>query len=118
MAHPFDAYWRKTRDGPGENDVGDNTRDASGPLAILVVHGIGAQERGETPRKLMAGLARTDPTLDSSRFDGVITVGGRSVRLYEVYWADEVKGEVTRGAFQMTELQSLAWFPWFNYRCG
>ena len=41
-------------------------------------------------------------------------VGGQPVRLYEVYWADLLKGGITHGAFQMNELQSLSWFPWFN----
>jgi hypothetical protein len=89
----------------------------AGPIAILVVHGIGAQEPGETSRKLLAGLARADPTLDRQRCEGAFDIGGRQVRLYEVYWADELKGELANGAFQMSELQSLSWFPWFNYRC-
>ena len=92
------------------------TQDEAGPIAILVVHGMGAQEPGERSRKLMAGLARVDRSLDPSRSDGVITVGGQPVRLYEVYWATQLKGDITRGAFQMTELQSVSWFPWFNYR--
>lgn len=93
------------------------TPDPSGPVAILVVHGIGAQERGESARKLMAGLARVDGSLDPREFGGPITVGGRPVRLHEVYWADLLKGDMTRGAFQMAELQSLSWYPWFNVRC-
>jgi hypothetical protein len=91
------------------------TRDESGPIAILAVHGIGAQQRGESSRKLIAGLGRVDRDLDPNRADGVITVGGQPVRVYEVYWADLLMGDNARDAFQMTELQSLAWFPWFNY---
>ena len=56
------------------------TQNEAGPIAILVVHGIGAQEPGESSRKLMAGLARVDRSLDPSRSDGVITVGGQPVR--------------------------------------
>src|SRR5439155_21973535 len=51
--------------------------------------------------------------------DGVVaTIGGQSVRLYEVYWADLLKGDLARGGFQIKELQSLSWFPWFNIRRG
>ena len=90
----------------------------SGPIAILVVHGIGAQEPGESAGRLLAGLARLEPGLASSELGSVITIGGQPVRLYEVYWADLLKDHSTRGAFRMTELQSLSWFPWFNHRRG
>lgn len=93
-------------------------QSASGPIAILVVHGIGAQKAGESARKLMTGLARGEGTIDSSEHEGVITVGGQPVRVYEVYWADLLTGDITRGAFEMKELQSLSWFPWFNHRRG
>lgn len=87
---------------------------------VLVVHGIGAQKPGETLNKLLGGLRRVQP-------DGIptdyqpgsrIKIGGQPVRFYEVYWADLMHGDITFGAFQMKELQSLAWFPWFNYRRG
>jgi hypothetical protein len=66
----------------------------------------------------MAGLARVERDLESRQPDDLITVGLQPVRLYEVYWADLLKGDVTKGAFQISELQSLSWFPWFNYRRG
>ncbi|HEX7796246.1 MAG TPA: hypothetical protein VF456_17915 [Vicinamibacterales bacterium] len=87
--------------------------------ALLVVHGIGAQEPGETRKKLADGLRRIDRGVPPEIADGtVITVGGQPIRLYEVYWADILKGDRTRGAFQMDELQSVSWFPWFNFRRG
>jgi hypothetical protein len=92
----------------------------AGRTALLVVHGIGAQERGETLNKLVRGLQTVDRdfTPRDGR-DGVIaTLGGQPLRLYEVYWADLLEGEVTRGAFQMNEVQSLSWFPCFNIRRG
>ncbi|BCA53743.1 hypothetical protein W02_08830 [Nitrospira sp. KM1] len=88
------------------------------PIGILVVHGIGAQEPGETERKLMAGLRRVGPELIVPDNGGTFTVSGQPVRLYEVYWADLLKGDITIGAFQMKELQCLSWFPWRNWRCG
>ena len=88
--------------------------------ALLVVHGIGAQEPGETLAKLATGLRRLDrasvPGLVS---DGMTaSIGGREVRLYEVYWARLHKGEIARGAFDLQEMQALSWFPHFNWRRG
>jgi hypothetical protein len=91
--------------------------EMSAPVGILVVHGIGAQHPGESARKLLAGLARVDRSIDASS-DGVVTVCGQAVRIYEVYWADLLSGASTRGAFDIKELQSLSWFPWCNHRCG
>jgi hypothetical protein len=88
--------------------------------ALLVVHGIGAQEPNGTLHKLVEGLGRIDRDF-APRVDGpalVATFAGQPVRLYEVYWADLLRGDVTRGTFLMNELQSLAWFPWFNLRRG
>ena len=91
----------------------------TGDTALLVVHGIGAQERGETLGKLVSGLRRVEGSAPKTIHDGVVaTVGGQPVRFYEVYWADLLKGDVTRGAFQIKELQSLSWFPWLNFRHG
>jgi hypothetical protein len=87
-----------------------------GPVAILVVHGIGDQQRGETAHKLISGLTCTSSRGAPWQPGATITVGDRDVRVYEVYWADILSGAMTRGAFQMNELQSLSWFPWFNFR--
>lgn len=88
--------------------------------ALLVVHGIGAQEPHDTLRKLVEGLRRVDAEF-APRSDGaglVATFAGQPVRLHEVFWADLLKGEIIRGTFLMHEIQSLAWFPWFNLRRG
>ena len=92
----------------------------TGHTALLVVHGIGAQKPGETLGKLVRGLRLVDPDFAPREMaHGVIaTLGGQSVRLYEVYWADLLAGDQTRGAFQIAELQSLSWFPWLNLRRG
>jgi hypothetical protein len=98
--------------------VRDMSRGAH--TGLLVVHGIGAQDRGETLRKLARGLQTVDRDFAlHDAGDGLTaTLGGQPLRFYEVYWADIVKGDVTRGAFQIDELQSLSWFPWFNIRRG
>lgn len=87
-----------------------------GTIGVLVVHGIGAQEPGETLGKLLAGLRRVAPdALPGAPTDGAeVRLCRQPVRFYEVYWADLLKGDITRGSLLMNELQSLAWFPWFN----
>jgi hypothetical protein len=79
-------------------------------IAVLVVHGIGAQKPGEAVGKLIAGLQRVDPDFASS----TPTLGGRPIRLYEVYWADLLMGTATRDAFRIQEMQSVTWFPLLN----
>lgn len=94
----------------------DKTHDA-----VLVVHGIGAQAKLGPLTGLMNGLQRVDPIEAAKEVsDGMFRkVGGKPVRFYEVYWADLLKGEErTRGAFQMSEFQSVTWFPWRNIRAG
>jgi hypothetical protein len=92
----------------------------AGPTALLVVHGIGAQRPGETLDKLIAGLRLLEPGFTpTTTADGITaSFGGQPIRLYEVYWADVLKDDVTHGTFLMMELQSLAWFPLFNMRRG
>ena len=79
------------------------------PTALLVVHGIGAQERGDTLHKLTRGLQLVDPAFDPQPVGDCIegTLGGCPVRLYEVYWADLLKGDVVQRTFLINELQSL-----------
>lgn len=91
---------------------------APDPIGVLVVHGIGAQERGETLQKLLDGLRRVAPeSLPERAADGLaLELEGQRLRLYEVYWADLLKGDVVRGSFVLDELISLSWFPWLNYR--
>jgi len=90
-------------------------------IGVLVVHGIGEQAPGETRRKLLDGLARYGADLVQLE-DGPVptaTVGSRTVRFYEVYWAGILKGEARMtGAFVMDQLQDVAWFPWWNARRG
>lgn len=95
-------------------------KTAESTTAVLVVHGIGAQERGETVGKLLDGLSRVEGFPAPKETAGVAstTIDGRTLRFYEVYWADLLKGDLTFGAFQINELLSLSWFPWFNRRRG
>lgn len=85
------------------------------PVGVLVVHGIGAQKPGQTLAKLKGGLQRVLPELPDNLNEGeAVILGGRSVKFYEVYWADLLTGEPVSGTFDMDEVSSLAWFPLFN----
>lgn len=87
---------------------------AKQPIAVLVVHGIGAQKPGEAVGKLIAGLSRVERDFGAGGHDGVLTLGGQPVRFYEVYWADLLMGPASRGAFRIQELESVTWFPLLN----
>jgi hypothetical protein len=85
------------------------------PAGVLVVHGIGAQQPGETFAKLWNGLHRVFPETPEKPAAGEpVALGARPVRFYEVYWADLLKGERVSGTFDFNEFSSLAWFPLFN----
>jgi hypothetical protein len=85
------------------------------PVGVLVVHGIGAQQPGETLAKLWNGLRRVFPEMPEKPATGEpVALGGRSVRFYEVYWADLLMGERVSGTFDFDEFSSIAWFPLFN----
>ena len=43
-----------------------------------------------------------------------VALDARSVRFYEVYWADLLMGERVSGTFDFDEVSTLAWFPLFN----
>lgn len=89
------------------------------PVGVLVVHGIGAQERGETLAKLWNGLRRVFPQMPQKPAEGEpVALGARSVRFYEVYWADLLMGEKVSSTFDFDEFLSLAWFPLFNQIYG
>jgi hypothetical protein len=87
---------------------------AKPPIAVLVVHGIGAQKPGETVGKLIAGLSRVERDFGTNGHDDVLTLGGQPVRFYEVYWADLLTGAACRDAFNIQEMQSISWFPLLN----
>lgn len=85
-------------------------------VGVLIVHGIGAQKPGETLAKLGHGLRRVSPELPETLVEGQpVTLGERSLRFYEVYWADLLEGERVSGTFEMDAVSSLAWFPLFNH---
>jgi hypothetical protein len=69
------------------------TDPVSSHIGLLVVHGIGAQKRGESLAKLAQALERADKQATRGQTGDavVLRMGEKSVHLYEVYWADILK---------------------------
>jgi hypothetical protein len=85
-------------------------------IGLLIVHGIGEQRRGQTTEKLLAGLkAAYGDALhvehDADRYPAAVTANGQTVRLYEVYWADVLSAEKSRGTFTWRIPNTLVWHP-------
>jgi hypothetical protein len=85
-------------------------------VGLLIVHGIGEQRRGQTSEKLLVGLkAAYGDALqierDADNHPRAVTANGRTVRLYEVYWADVLSAEKSRGSFTWRIPSTLVWHP-------
>ena len=95
---------------------------ARSPVGLLLVHGIGKQARGQSLDGLLSGLQRTCGdgleirrlAADHAVLDGI----GRSVHVFEVFWADLLHGESVRGTFDFDRVFELVWFPLLNDRHG
>ena len=104
----------RASDPGGSHDGSPEVRQPAS-VGVLVVHGIGAQERGETLAKLWNGLRLVFPQMPKKPAEGEpVALAARSVRFYEVYWADLLMGKQVSGTFDFDEFSSLAWFPLFN----
>jgi len=106
----------------------------TGPIAVLVVHGIGSQVPGEFLASWIRmlceaypGLTLTDRAGDRIRpedlqrlglHEAVVTHGGREFRFYEVYWADKLEGKPVEGSFHKFLFEETTWFPWLNWKTG
>jgi hypothetical protein len=86
------------------------------------VHGVGDQAPGDATRKLVHGLALAsgtgEPAAGAVGEPVDMEVAGIPLRLYEVYWADLLRGEIAQDTFSGAEFQAFAWFPWLNHRSG
>lgn len=86
-------------------------------IGLLLVHGIGAQESGDTTSQFVAGFLRAFPEALFNKDSRTLAVESRLIRIYEVYWADLLKKE-KKGSFNQELVSSLAWLPWLHYRAG
>src|SRR5262245_58649792 len=84
--------------------------------ALLIVHGIGEQLPGQTTDKLVSGLdaafgQRLAVTRDANGRAVAVAVGGVTVAIHEVYWADLLTREAHRGALPWATMPTLTWHP-------
>lgn len=84
--------------------------------ALLIVHGIGEQLRGQTTEKLIEGLSaafgtQLAVTRDADGRATEVTARGVVVGLYEVFWADLLTRERNRGVMTWSTLSTLVWHP-------
>lgn len=102
--------------------------------ALLVVHGIGTQKRGDVLCQCVRGLlavcqgarlfdAAAKPTMPdeirTKNLDHVrIRQGSHEIRLYEVYWADLLPDAVVDRSFSKFDFEETTWFPLLNWRAG
>lgn len=104
-------------------------------VGLLVVHGIGEQQPGDTSRKLITGLRmacggdveyseRSESALhrqpDPLPPPVEVTIRGLEMTLviYEVYWADLMAGHKAAGSFQVHQLLALPWLRRQNRERG
>src|SRR6185436_12589709 len=85
-------------------------------IGLLIVHGIGEQRRGQTTEKLLVGLKAAYGDAmhierDADNDPVAVTANGQTVRLYEVYWADVLSAEKSRGTFTWHIPNTLVWHP-------
>lgn len=99
--------------------IKDQVKRAAGnrTVALLLVHGVGAQDRGEMLNTFVQSfkhLGRYSDQSDPPNF----TAHNRVIKLYEVYWADILKGDTVKGSFNDDLIISASWFPYLNLRSG
>ena len=93
------------------------------PIGLLVVHGIGSQQRGRSLAGLLVGLRLaygdaitvTQVAEDQARVEGI---GAAPVHAVEVWWADLLEGEAVQGSFDFDRVYEVVWFPGLNRRSG
>ena len=91
--------------------------------ALLIVHGIGEQRRGETTEKLIVGLkaaygGAVKVEHHPEGYPATVTANGHTVRLYEVHWADILSAQKSRGTFAWRVPNTVVWHPMWCHRLG
>lgn len=86
-------------------------------IALLLVHGIGKQEPGESINNFAKSFKHLGMYSERSQ-PPTFTGDSRLIRLYEVYWADILKGDIVKGSFNADLPLSASWFPYLNFKSG
>lgn len=100
------------------NDAEDG-RDPA--LGVIVVHGIGRQKPGEATDKFVRGLERAygaDCRVEGLAHRTLVRLPGRTLAVYEAFWADLLAGDAVAGSFKPWQFNEVAWFPFLNLRAG
>lgn len=88
------------------------------PVGLLLVHGIGQQQPGDTLDGLLGALREAyGQALQVERVDTLharVHGVGRPVHLHEVHWADLLHGPDVRGSFDMARVFRAVWMPRLN----
>ena len=66
--------------------------------------------------KSMGGRIATEAGSDAPKYPVELKLRDRTIRFYEVHWADVLKGNITHGSFSFSSLLRVVWFPGFNER--
>lgn len=94
----------------------------SGPVGLVLVHGIGRQARGAMLRDFLAAWSLAVPETVITRRDPLSATlalpDGRTIHVYEAWWAGELTGDLVRGTFEVDAVYRLAWFPSLNRAAG
>jgi len=101
--------------------MGGIAADVDGAVAVLLVHGIGRQRAGEATTKFIRGLRRAyraELSTTKTEHASLVQLPGRTVRVYEAYWADLLAVDAVAGSFSPLLVHELAWFPWLNLKTG
>ena len=108
--------------------------DVASSPALIVVHGIGRQQLGDTLHQVACGLLDVcggAQLLDASgaaiaakdirerQLDRAsLRQGSFVLRLYEVYWADLLPDDLVHDSFNKFNFEEVTWFGWLNWRAG
>lgn len=94
----------------------------SGPVGLVLVHGIGRQARGAMLRDFLAAWSLVVPDTAVTQRDPLaatlVLPDGRTIHVHEAWWAGELTGDLVRGTFEADAVYRLAWFPSLNRAAG
>ena len=98
----------------------EHTGGATPDVGLILVHGIGQQEKGASIEKLLKnGLeSATGEQLVRDADGKILRLGNRTIHLYEVCWSDVLEAKDVEKAFTWQTPLELSWLPWINHRHG
>ena len=86
-------------------------------IGLILVHGIGKQEQGESLTKFVNAAQQhfDDVVIESVEGDrATLRTTTRVVKVYEAHWAPLLGGEFVADSFREVALFEICWFPTLN----